>query len=454
MFMTRRVKALSSLSKDCLQLPKLSVSQRHYVQATQVPVTECLDDSLVNRGTPKEPELKVTKLDNGVQIISINSDGGVSKVSVYIKAGSRYEDPSNLGITHFLRNSAFLTNKSKSSLRATRELQQHGISLGNPMLEIIASSVHGPLFQSWEIKNADDLCAIDRSNLEAYLQLGVLDKLHGAAFRSGLGNSIYCKEHRSYSGEQMSEFIKNNFVGERMSVVAIGCEHEALVKDVSVTLGSIPRGTVVSEGKQKYFGGEIRMDNESKLNHVALAVEGPSHVSKDLCTYGVLQHMIGSGSFIKYGSNTVSSRLNKAAASVSESPFMASSLNICHSDKGLFGFYTITDPKDTTQVVRAAVNEIKAVAKGKITDEEMARAKNQMKAAALMANENKDAMLEDVANQMLSRGVYQSPTEICSGVDAVTKADLSKVTQELLATKASFVVAGNLAHAPYYDELA
>ena len=45
-----------------------------------------------------------------MKVVSMESDGGVSRISVYVQAGAKHENSSNLGITHVLRNAAYLVN--------------------------------------------------------------------------------------------------------------------------------------------------------------------------------------------------------------------------------------------------------------------------------------------------------------------------------------------------------
>lgn len=459
---------MSSFGTKCIRLPK----NLRFASQVQIPLTESLDESLKNCGSPTALKLKSTTLDNGMHVISTESDGGIARISVFVKAGSRYEDSSNLGITHVLQNAAFLTNKSKSSLGIVREMQHHGISLSitnsrdyfvysgsgvkdcvDPLLSCIASSVSGPLFQHWELDDAYDLCLQDRDFMEAQPQMKLLDKLHSSAFRKGLGNSIYCEEHRVYSKDQLSDYINSNFVGEKISIVAIGCNHDELVKSVSVNFGSIPKGSPANVQKQKYFGGEQRIETDAKLTHAALAIEGAGHSSKDITTFGILQYLIGSSPFVKRGSNTISSRINRAVASSTENPFTACSLNISHSDSGIFGVYTITEPKDSSRALRAVVGELKAISEGKVKNEDFLRARNQLKAGILMTSENKEFLGEDIANQILSGGTYKSPEEICSNVDSVQLKDVQKAASAFMAKKCSYVVCGDCSSAPYYDEL-
>ena len=65
---------------------------------------------------------------------------------------------------------------------------------------------------------------------------------------------------------------------------------------------------------------EVRIDRPGSVVYVALASEGSSLVSEDLLVQGVLQHAMGTGNHLKRGSNTVTSKLNKAATSASGGP--------------------------------------------------------------------------------------------------------------------------------------
>ena len=59
------------------------------------------------------------------------------------------------------------------------------------------------------------------------------------------------------------------------------------------------------------------MDRPGPLAYVAVASEGCSLVSEDRLAQGVLQYAMGTGNHLKRGSNTTTSKLNKAATAVS-----------------------------------------------------------------------------------------------------------------------------------------
>ena len=49
----------------------------------------------------------MTKLDNGLQVITIDNGGSVSRLAIGVEAGTRVEGAGQRGITHLLKNAAF-----------------------------------------------------------------------------------------------------------------------------------------------------------------------------------------------------------------------------------------------------------------------------------------------------------------------------------------------------------
>ena len=52
--------------------------------------------------------LQVTTLENGLKVASLETHSPKSRVGLFINAASRHETPSQLGISHILRNAAFM----------------------------------------------------------------------------------------------------------------------------------------------------------------------------------------------------------------------------------------------------------------------------------------------------------------------------------------------------------
>jgi hypothetical protein len=77
-------------------------------------------------------------------------------------------------------------------------------------------------------------------------------------------------------------------------------------------------------------GGDLRIDTSDKLVHAAIVSEGVSFGSADVVTAYVVQQALGGAPFVQYGLNA-SSRLNKAAATVTNQPYsVVNSYFVCY----------------------------------------------------------------------------------------------------------------------------
>jgi len=440
-----------------------------------VPLTESLDDE--PRGQRKanvESDVKITTLSNGIKVASVDTGASVSRVSIASNVGSRHEPVSKLGISHLVKNTSFMDNAERTSLRTVREIQEVGGALevsGSreinsktavflrdklpEVLENIAPGITKPLYQAWEVTDARNLSLDQNVTVNGDDAALNVEYLHKAAYRNGLGNSLYCDNLNlgSYSSSEIAEFASSNFVGNRMTVAGTDVNHDELVRYVKELFGGLSAGDQQSTPQQKYFGGDIRKHTSNELTHVSLVTEGVSMFNSDLASYIVLQRLLGVGPYTKWGDNTQSSRLTRAAKGAIDGPLSINALNISYSDSGLFGINTVTTPGNITTVLKAAINEISNLSRGQVSAEELNRAKTQSKATILMLGESKDDLLDDMIKQVAFKNAYVTPQQAVGHIEKVTVDSIAQAAKKLLSTKSTMSVTGNIASAPYADEL-
>ena len=69
----------------------------------------------------------------------------------------------------------------------------------------------------------------------------------------------------------------------------------------------------------------------SPLVHAAIVTEGVGNENADVLTLGLLQLVLGTGPYVKYSSNLASSKIGKAAAAATSSPFAVGNLFLAGS---------------------------------------------------------------------------------------------------------------------------
>lgn len=450
--------------------------QRCY-SASAVPLTSPIDTNTPPQATIKAPEdVKVSKV-NGYMVASLENHSTLSSVSVFMRAGSRYESYDKLGVTHLLRKCAFLGNDDRSAFRISRETDMIGASLdatatreymiyssrflrGNAtqMMDTLGSVITYSQLKSWEVEDSKKTLPLDLTQVQACPTSIILEGLHRVAFRDGLCNSLYCPPHNisKFTSDDLQSYMKENFVPESTTVVGVGVSHSELVNGVQNSFSSAnARANSQTQTTAEYVGGELRLPSDSAHTYAALLCKGASTrgAQTDLLAAGVLQQMLGAelqGS-IKWGSNTA--RLSKAGALVTDLPFSAAALNLNYSDSGLFGVYVVCEPGDSEKLLKATLKEFSAVAMGDVSNEDLTRAKNQLKSRYVMNTETQGSLMEDIASQVELKGSFTPLKETLAQVDTITKDDVIGFARAVCATKASYVSHGNLSNTPRLDQL-
>uniref|UniRef100_A0AAY4BLD5 Uncharacterized protein n=1 Tax=Denticeps clupeoides TaxID=299321 RepID=A0AAY4BLD5_9TELE len=410
--------------------------------------------------------VQVTKLPSGLVIASQENYSPASRIGVFIKAGSRYETPESLGVTHLLRLAANLTTKGASAFRICRGIEAvggslrlglHSLATGclclDTVLEYLINVTTAPEFRHWEISDLTPRLRMDTAFASQNPQIGVTESLHAAAYKNALSNSLYCPGHKigGISAEQMHSFVQNNFTSARMALVGLGVDH-AMLKQVGEQFLNIRSGVGTAGLKAQYRGGEAREQRRSSLVHAILVSEGAAVSSNEATAFRVLQHVLGAGPHVKRGSN-VTSKLSQAVSKATNLPFDVSAFNASYSDTGLFGISTICQASAASKVLSAALGQVKDAAQGGLTTADLTRGKNQLKAEYLISLETTEGLFEAIGTQALAFGTYHTPEAVIQKIDAVSSTDVVNAAKKVVSGKKTLASRGHLVDMPFVDEI-
>ncbi|CAL1528690.1 unnamed protein product [Lymnaea stagnalis] len=442
----------------------------------------------------KEPLCFVKKLKNGITVGSIESKSPVSRLAVVVSAGSRNESEESLGVSHVLRHLTKLRTTNLSSLGITRSSLQLGSDItvlsgreylyfksgvtrncAGKIVEILKELTTKTKIVNWEfddLLNDPNGLKLDLAILKTQPQILAVEALHTAAFRNTLGRSLYAPEFMvgKYTPEQVQQYINKYFSAGRLALVGVGIDQEEL-EEFGQTFEPY-QAVNVPQQQAVYYGGELRDNSGGELSYVALACGGPrqflksskakkekqpepslGQTSKDLLPSEVLKHILGTGPHIKYSSGTATSALGKAVLQATDSPFAVSSFSANYTDAGLFGFTAVAPKSEIEKVVRAAASQMRTILSSGVSEADVSRAKNQLKAEICMNFENPDNLLAWLGEQSLNADHILTPHEIYGMVDKITTADVNNVAKKISNSKPSLGAAGNTSNVPYLDSI-
>ncbi|XP_022670288.1 cytochrome b-c1 complex subunit 2, mitochondrial-like [Varroa jacobsoni] len=461
--MTSRLALIASLKTSCSRALSAQAAARPQIQNSQ------------NRQHAEE--LRTTILENGLTIHSRENHSPISRVVIVTKAGARYENGSNLGLTHVLRSVAGLTTKNSSTFAITKNIEWVGgnlyaASTRDHLIYTLECNrdhvalavgfmndiVFAPEFRPWELEDAIPRLRVELALYKNNQAARLMDALHKASFRGGLANSLFIRPELlgKIKQSQLKEFSSSHITGPRTVVSAMGVDHERLVH-VYKNLTKIPSSSA-DDGSASRFnasGGEVRVEMPKCRNTmVALAIEASGLANqKEALAFEVVKHILGmSKARVPYSELTCTKLGQAALASKPAHPFSVGAFTAAYSNTGLFGVAVAAHPKEIGSVVKTAVATVRCLSQG-VSDAELSAAKLKAKYAIAKRESKATKVARNIAIQQLTQGAPLSYEHAVQVIDSISAQDISSIAQKMSRVKPSIAATGILYDTPHLDEL-
>ena len=121
------------------------------------------------------------------------------------------------------------------------------------------------------------------------------------------------------------------------------------------------------------------------------------------------------------------------------------------AETGLFSVYAGTTPTKAHEVLSIINRELRNVAEGGLTDDELERAKGHLKGSLVLSLEDTSGRMSRIGRSEISHGEILSVDEVLERTDAVTKADAVDVAREVFSRPMGLAVVGPF-EADAFDE--
>ncbi|HLY43381.1 MAG TPA: pitrilysin family protein [Terracidiphilus sp.] len=395
-----------------------------------------------------ERNLRRTVLPNGLIVLTERMEHLRSvAMGVWIKSGSRCEPAETNGISHFVEHMLFKGTKSRSAQHIAREMDSIGGNLDAftgketicfnvkslaehvPIaLDVLADLVLNPVFASPEIERERGVILeeikIDEDNPdvlvhELFTQNFWRDHPLGKPI---LGTSATVGR---LDQEQLFGYHSDRFHGGNMVFSAAGdLEHDSFVKAVGEKFAPLSVGRPVREELAPEASARILLRNKKALEQVQICLGVPAPPITDDNRYStlILNTVLGGG---------MSSRLFQT---IREERGMAysiySDLNP-YRDTGTLCVYAGTSAGKALEVINLILSEFKKLKDTPLSDDELTRAKDQVKGNILMGLESSNSRMANLARQEMYFQQFFTVEEIIARLDAVEAPQVQSMAQRL-----------------------
>ncbi len=391
--------------------------------------------------------VECTRLPSGLTVVTEKMPHLESvALGVWIKSGSRDETASEHGIAHLLEHMAFKGTLRRSARQIAEEIENVGGEV-NAATSTETTSYYARVLKD-DVPLAIDILAdiltnslLDETELhrEKHVilqEIGaamdtpddvVFDKFSSAAYHDQpIGRSILGTPEsvQSFTPQQIRDYLNRNYTADKMIVVAAGAvEHDVIVRQVEEQFAGVPT-TYSGDFKSApahYSGGEYREKRDLMDVQLLIGFEGRAYHARDFYASQILANVLGGG---------MSSRLFQEVREHRGLCYSVYAMHWGFSDSGVFAIHAATGQDDIPELVPVILEELRKVA-NHIDTSEIDRARTQIRAGLLMAQESPAARASQIARQMLLYGRPIPNEELMERLSKITSKRLVDLSGRL-----------------------
>jgi len=399
--------------------------------------------------------IKFKTLPNGLTIASDKMDSiETVSVHVHVKTGSRNESAKENGVSHFLEHMAFKGTNTRTARQIALEFDNMGASFNAytsrektayyakvlkedlpKALDILADIVQSSILPKNELEIEREVILQEIAMTEDTPDDIVWDHFQTAAYPDqAFGRTILGPREiiRKITQEEINDYIKRQYSLSNIVVSAAGNLNEAdFEKMVEDKFSILPSHEIATPVNATYKGGDFRQNKDLEQIQFLMGFNGLALTHDNFYHQQILATIFG---------GSMSSRLNQEIREKRGLVYSVYSFGLAYSDNGMFGIYAATSEDKVNELIDVACTEIHKLTHD-LKQEELDRAKTQVKTGMMMSRESTVARAEKLAGNLAIFGRYITPEETIKEIGSIDLDHLHAHAKNILEQKDSVTVA-------------
>jgi predicted Zn-dependent peptidase len=404
---------------------------------------------------------EIASQENGIRVVTEQVPYAQSvSLGIWVDSGARDETDENAGISHFLEHLLFKGTERRTALEIAEALDAVGGQLNaftdkeytcyyakvlpehtGLALDVLADMLQNSVMDPEEIDREKDVVLEEIKRHE-----DTPDELIHDLFLTTLwpghplGRSVIGRPEviESLTRDQILAYLRQHYAPRRMVVAAAGnLRHEEIVRMVQEYLGGLageaePRSPVAPA----FTAGDTCLKRSTEQVHFCLGTRGYTQHEDDRYALGILDAAVGGG---------MSSRLFQEVREKRGLCYAIGSYTASYREAGMFAVYAGTSPKNADTVRSLVQEELIKVAKDGLGEEELQRAKNQIRGAVLLGLDSMSGRMTRLGKSVLYYNRVISPFEVVEKVERVTPDEIRRVAEAIFGGDYAYAAVGPVA---------
>jgi len=397
---------------------------------------------------------KRTTLKNGLRIITVpEKTAKAATVLVVVGAGSKYETKNLSGLSHFLEHMFF---KGTRKLKKPKDVAEPLDRIGGDFNAFTGEEYTG-YYAKVSAEHLDTaLVWVSDIFLNSRIPLKEIEKERGVIIEE---LHMYNDNPRMYIGQLWKEvlygdqpagwdiggrketvakikrqdildYISSQYTSENTVVAVAGkIREKEVIKKVSDIFSKIKKGKAKSKLKVKDRGrgpGVLIHKRKTQQTNLALGVKAYDLFHKDRFAASLLAIALG---------GMMSSRMFIEVREKLGAAYFIRTFNESDTDSGWLCTFSGVDNAKLEKVIQTIVREYGKMAKTRISEKELKKAKDYLKGKMVLGLESSDDKASFFGIQELLRKEIMTQEQIFAKIDKVTRSDIQRTAKNLFKTE-------------------
>lgn len=392
-----------------------------------------------------------TTLSNGLRIAAMRTDGNVSYIGAMVNTGSRWEEPHEWGLAHFVEHTIFKGTPTRRSWHISNRMESIGGELNayttkeetmvytnapagyaERSLNLIGDLIANASFPAPEVDREREVIIEEINSYKDSPADSVFDDFEDLIYAgSGLAHNILgtIDSVRSLTPQMARSFIERFYTPENMVIYCCDPgDPERNIRLAEKYFGSMRRSLqrpwLATPPVPEPFAKVDETDNHQANCVIGARVFGRTDPRRHALF--LLNNYIGGP--------CMNSRLNMEMRDRRGLVYTVESNVALMSDTGLWTTYFGTDPAKAGKCLAIVRNELDRLAQSPLTARRFAAVRDQYCGQLIMSGEHKESRAMSLAKSLSYYGEIHDIAYITERIRTLTPADLQAAAQLILSS--------------------
>ncbi len=387
-------------------------------------------------------------LKNGIRVVTENIKHVKSvSVGVWVETGSRHENRNNNGVSHFIEHLLFKGTKNRTAKEIAETIDSIGGQLNaftskectcfyakvldnhlKTAIDVLSDMLLNSKFDKNDIEKEKSVILEEINMYEDSPEELVHDLLSQTIFNSHslafpiLGKSGILKK---LSRKDILDYFYKYYIPDNIVISVVGNINVKETHNLLNEYFSNLNGNNVNfeSNKPPTLYQRLKYRNKSTEQlHLCLGMEGIAQGKDELYSLLVMNNIFG---------GSMSSRLFQKVREEKGLAYSIYSYPSSYKDIGIFTIYVGLNPKQLHLVSELIINEINTIRNEVSNEEEIYKAKEQLKGNFILGLENTTSRMTALGKSELLLGKIETQQEIIEKINKVKPNDINNIIENV-----------------------